>query len=233
MNPLVTAVMLTTAPTRAAMVDQACRSFCTQVYRPMELLVVNDGELISSQHPAVRVLQVAPGLSIGEKRNIGARAAYGDYVATWDDDDFSFPERIQIQMDAIKASGARYHRSRYMWVADQDLTVMGLLINHACYPTALVHRATLLEAGAYPDLSYLEDMEVFVRLSLRGVPRAASDTPTYVHRRHGSNVTVASGQSLDQHLRAADRSSRSAIAAANARIQSILTLPYRPVLIPG
>ena len=233
MSPLVTAVMLTTAPKRTEMVEQACRSFVAQTYRPMELLVVNDGELISSQHPAVRVLQVAPGLSIGEKRNIGARAAYGDYIATWDDDDFSFPERIEIQMAGIVGSRARYHRSRVMWVADQALTVLGLLINHACYPTSLVHRETLLKVGGYPDLSYLEDMEVFVRFSLRGIPRAASDVPAYVHRRHQSNVTVSSGQSLDQHLRMADRSNTSAIAAANGRIQTLLTLPYRPVLIPG
>lgn len=231
MNPLVTAVMLTTAPKRSAMVDQACLSFACQTYRPMELVVVNDGSLLMPLHPAVRVVQVPPGTSIGAKRNAGVQAAYGEYVACWDDDDFSLPERIATHVQELLASGARYHKSSTMWVADQDLKILGLLVHHASYGTSLVHRGTLLEVGGYPDISYLEDMEVFVRFALRGIKRSASEHTVYVHRRHGTNVSSAhSSQSLDVHVRQADRSNPAAITHANGRMAALMALPHQPLL---
>jgi len=44
------------------------------------------------------VLHVQRGMSIGEKRNAGARAVASEYIASFDDDDFSLPSRLSSHM---------------------------------------------------------------------------------------------------------------------------------------
>lgn len=197
----------------------------------MELVVVNDGEPIQSLHSVVRVVNVGRGLSIGRKRNIGARQALGSLVATWDDDDFSLPERTSTQVREMGAAGSWYHRFRSMWVAIEDLTVVGLLGDHAGYPTALVDRMKMLEVGGCPDLSYLEDMELYTRFAMRGFPKTVTDlgvdTP-YVHRRHGSNVSSAHGQ--DRQLELADRSDQGAADRVNGRLRTLMAVPVDTTL---
>lgn len=233
MNQLVSAIMLTTYPRRAEMMAQACLSFLLQSYAPMELIVVNDGEPIVSTHPRVRVVRSPTGLSIGEKRNVGVRAARGELIATWDDDDFSLPERIATQVRELTQSGAKYQRSSKMWLADSSLKVIGVITN-ASYPTAVMDRATLLAMGGFPDISYLEDMEVFARLVMRGIMRASSPALIYVHRRHEMNVSSRfSAQSLEQHAMAADKSNPVAIEAVNRRMATLLATPYNPVVVPA
>jgi len=217
------------------MVEQACRSFALQTYRPMELIIVNDGEPLHSKQQNVRVVQVPRGTSIGAKRNTGVRAALGDYVATWDDDDFSLPERIATQVAAITAAGTRYHRYRSMWIADEKLSVAGILREYACYPTSLVHRVTLLEVGGYPDISYLEDMELFIRFTIRGIKVSnmpSGEPATYVHRRHGTNVSRFH-ESNDEHFKNADTTNPAAIAHVNGRIAAMMAVPFEPFLVPA
>lgn len=230
MVPLVSAIMLASYPKRAGMIAQACASFLWQTYPNLELVVVNDGEPLVSLDPRVRVVQAQPGLTIGDKRNLGILAARGKYVATWDDDDISFPERIALHVKELRGDGAQSHRSATMWVSDKDLRIIGLLTD-VCYPTSLMDREQMVLAGGYPAISYLEDMEMSGRFMLRGLTRTSSLSPVYVHRRHNANVSSAhSDQTVDTHARNADRSDVAAIAAAQHRLDSLLAQPQRPLL---
>lgn len=44
------------------------------------------------------VVDVAPGASIGAKRNAGALAVEAEFIASFDDDDFSLPHRLSTQL---------------------------------------------------------------------------------------------------------------------------------------
>lgn len=60
----------------------------------------------------IRYIHIGEGATIGEKRNLGSELAQGELIASWDDDDWNAPERLQDQVQRItRAAGAvtSYH----------------------------------------------------------------------------------------------------------------------------
>lgn len=87
---------------------QAIASYIAQSYTPRELLIIGDGADVCDlvpQRPDIRLIQIEEGRNIGDKRNFGASLARGRYIAHWDDDDYSAPDRLLDQVDRLKASG--------------------------------------------------------------------------------------------------------------------------------
>jgi len=86
---------------------EAIESVLAQTYRPIELIVVDDGStddsaVIARQYaPSVRLLAQAHE-GIGSARNRGAEAACGAYLAFCDADDRIPPDRIQRQVAALE-----------------------------------------------------------------------------------------------------------------------------------
>ena len=97
--------------------QQALASALAQTYRPTEIIVVNDG----STDPRYREARPA-GITwidlpantkellgfpcLGYVRNVGIRHARGEYLAFLDDDDTWLPEKLERQMEEIRATGA-------------------------------------------------------------------------------------------------------------------------------
>ena len=105
-GPVINCIMLVTWPERQQMTQEALVSFICQDYANRVLTIVNDGapcRLTSAFHARCRgqVLQVPPGTTIGEKRNAGAQAVAADYLASFDDDDFSLPGRLSDHLACI------------------------------------------------------------------------------------------------------------------------------------
>lgn len=214
---MISCVMLCTWPKRAGFIADALASYQLQTHPHRELVVVNDGAPLEPTRDDVSVVNLPSGLSIGEKRNVGLRVASGDWVATWDDDDFSMPERLaELHACAGNASAAR---SAAMWVADAGLRVAGL-VPGACYPTALLRRADALAVGGYPDLSWLEDMELALRFGARGLRTVLCREPFYIHRRHGANASEGK-ESLARHLARALPQYAHLVPSVQARLDSL------------
>lgn len=104
---LVTAVMVTGLPERRKIAKVALNCFLDQTVQDCELLVVNHGESLGWEHDRVREVLVERG-PVGQLRNIGLEYAKGEYIITWDDDDWHHPTRIQAQLDGI---GGKYTAS--------------------------------------------------------------------------------------------------------------------------
>lgn len=100
---------------RPALTLKAAQSVLTQTYRPLELIVVDDG----STDDTVSVLQDwASGIRAAKDfkvsiikqrmqgapvaRNTGCAAAHGEFIQFLDSDDILHPEKIQIQADALQ-----------------------------------------------------------------------------------------------------------------------------------
>lgn len=60
------------------------------------------------------VVHLPPGSSIGAKRNAGARAVGADFIASFDDDDFSLPSRISTQLVSLHSPPAKYNHSPHL-----------------------------------------------------------------------------------------------------------------------
>src|SRR5580698_3119394 len=103
MEPLVSCVMITAG--RPELVGQSTGYFLRQEHPERELVIVHEdpADLPAEmpEDPRVRTALVPRGLSLGEKRNEGARLARGSILLHWDDDDWHGPRRIQHQIAPI------------------------------------------------------------------------------------------------------------------------------------
>lgn len=115
-KPLVSAVVPTF--NRAHLLPVAVRSVISQSWRPLELVISNDGsedntlEVIEQMRPEVEgagvKLTVASNPNGGRAaaRNAGVNAASGEWVAFLDDDDNWAAEKTAKQMQRLRETGA-------------------------------------------------------------------------------------------------------------------------------
>ena len=102
---------------RLELAKLAVRSYAEQSYPSRELVIVTDGEesfrtalarYVEKQGIAgVRMIYPGSrGLTLGALRNISMDAARGEIICQWDDDDYSHPERLAVQVRQMLAQAA-------------------------------------------------------------------------------------------------------------------------------
>jgi teichuronic acid biosynthesis glycosyltransferase TuaG len=110
-------------------IEQTIRSVKAQSYYQWELLVVDDGSRDNTRkivrHYAkgdsrIRLLVLkknsgAPAVP----RNFGVKAARGEWVALLDADDIWHPKKLELQMGALKASGAVFCSTQMLDFVDE------------------------------------------------------------------------------------------------------------------
>ena len=103
-NPLVSIVVCT--HNRAAFLKHTMETIFAQTYRPIEILIVDDGstdgtrEFIESCGERVRYYRKEKSC-IADTRTVACRLAQGEYIAFQDDDDLMLPDRIDLLLDAL------------------------------------------------------------------------------------------------------------------------------------
>jgi hypothetical protein len=131
-RPLVT--ILIPVHNRAALCVEAVESCLAQSWRPMEILVVDDGstdDLDSALRPfgdEVRLLR-KPNGGVSSARNAGIAAARGDFIQFLDSDNLLLPDAV-----ALKVAG-------FAAIADAELCCCSVLIERAKVWTHDTHRA--------------------------------------------------------------------------------------------
>ena len=106
-DPLVCAIMLTRD--RPVMAERAVRSFEAQTYQRKRLVILDTGTGTITRHRGHFQYSGLGGssLSIGLLRNkANGMADEGAILVTWDDDDYSHPNRIAEQVALLQSSGA-------------------------------------------------------------------------------------------------------------------------------
>lgn len=116
MAPTVSVIMPTY--NRAALMPAAVRSVLAQTWRPLELVVVNDGsadatsQVLEQLRPEVEGARVTPvfvhqpNSGVAAARNAGIAAASGSWVAFLDDDDAWDARKLELQMARLSETDA-------------------------------------------------------------------------------------------------------------------------------
>jgi glycosyltransferase involved in cell wall biosynthesis len=217
-KPVVSAVIPTR--NRPELVCRAVRSVLSQTVSEIECIVVIDGldaatvqSLSEIADSRLRVIALPGSVGGCEARNLGARAARGEWVALLDDDDEWLPRKLEKQLTAAAESGesvtmvvsrfldrgtnekdvlirphifpgAGQHISEFLWC---EVSPFGGIAGFPQTSTWLLRREFLLEVPFTKGLKALQDLDWL----LHGYPHPRMrvlfvDEPlTIFHNDHG------------------------------------------------
>ena len=162
---------------------ETIQSALTSTYRPLEILLINDGSTdnslalaqeLEAQHPEVRVLDQANG-GVTKARNAGIAAAKGEYILPVDGDDLiaatyieqglailsSRPEVKVVYCQAEKFT----ETTRKPWKL-KPFSLQQLAKDNMIFVSALFRKTDALAVGGFSEDMQLgrEDWEFWIKL---------------------------------------------------------------------
>lgn len=203
---------------------RAVRSVLGQDFDDIELLLIDDGSSDDSVNvarsfvdPRVRVLERAtPSGGPATPRNVGLRAATGDWIALLDADDEWMPHKLSRQLGAVSdGSAAVYGRCVHRSAAgDRDYhlhfpvtppsgDITDILIRHDVIPclTAMFRRDWSRRVGLFDtELQAADDWHYWLRIALRGGRFAFVDEPLAIYHWHPTNLSRRVDWSAERRL---------------------------------
>lgn len=166
---------------------ETIQSALASTYRPLEIIIINDGStddslelarVLEAQHPEVRVLDQA-NAGVTKARNVGIAAAQGEYILPLDGDDLisknyiekgmailtSRPEVKVVYCQAEKFSDS----SRKPWKL-KPFSLQQLAKDNMIFVSALFRKADALAVGGFSEDMQLgrEDWEFWIKLLKNG-----------------------------------------------------------------
>lgn len=146
-------------------------------------------------------------LQLGAARNEAIGRARGEFVALLDCDDVWLPEKLERQVPLLEADPALGMVFSDSFFIDEDGEVLGTAFGRVAPPagdpfrallsgrnfipclTVLIPRRALEKVGGFnPTLRYVEDYDLFLRIS-RSHGIAHVNEPVAKYRLHGTNLT--------------------------------------------
>jgi mannosyltransferase OCH1-like enzyme/glycosyltransferase involved in cell wall biosynthesis len=177
---------------QACLAKRAIFCFLQQTYLQKELIIIDDGEgselaafIRQFPHPQITYYRLScESLTLGELRNLAIEKATGTYLAQWDDDDLSDPQRLELQMAIVRAFRVDgcFLDSIYTWWPYKQKLAQSL---RRVWEGTLIYRKEILLQ--YPSLSQGEDTDV-VQFIFNTYRIAAIDLPElYIYNIHQNN----------------------------------------------
>jgi glycosyltransferase involved in cell wall biosynthesis len=177
---------------RAAMLREAVASVVAQTYRPIEVIIVDDGSTDETARVAdelandfIRVIHQA-NAGPGAAREAARVVARGEFIQHLDSDDLLLPRKLDLQVTGLHANsecGASYGWTRLRrrdgsvepkpWKrSGENIEAMFPAMLQSRWwdtPTPLYRRSLLDRAGAWLPLRIEEDWEYDARIAALGV----------------------------------------------------------------
>ena len=167
---------------------RAVESVLNQVYKPVEIIIVDDGstdgtkEWFSEMYPLVHyIYQVNSGVSLA--RNTGINSARGDWIALLDSDDEWLPDKLELQVKLLQNNAElRFCHTNEIWIRN------GVRINqmkkHQKYggnifkkcldicrispSSSLFHTSVIKDVGLFDEsLDVCEDYDLWLRITAK------------------------------------------------------------------
>ncbi len=120
---------------RKEMLEEAVSCVVNQTYRPVEVVVVDDGSTDGTESVADRLAAESPGFvrtlhrpngGPGAARETGRLAAHGEFLQYLDSDDWLDPRKVELQVAALRAdpgAGIAYCPTREYYVGSERLDI--------------------------------------------------------------------------------------------------------------
>jgi glycosyltransferase involved in cell wall biosynthesis len=173
------------------LLEEAVASVLGQTRSDLELVVVDDGSVddtpgvlhgLAAQDARIRVLRNSAPLGGAAARNVGIRAAQGEYVAFIDDDTVWGSDKLEQQLNALSTGccsiGVAYGPYRLVEADGTEVTIgspaaavgdpLGVLLrrNFIGTPTVVARRDLVERVGGFDErLPRLQDWDLWIRLA--------------------------------------------------------------------
>jgi glycosyltransferase involved in cell wall biosynthesis len=170
--------MPTVAPRRWCL-PLAIRWFQRQTYTGRkELVIVFSGEgtvadLIPTDDPEVRLIEVPPHYNLGDKHNAGCEAARYDWLCKWDDDDWYPPRRLaetmriadQHHAEIVGTGELLFHElagARRTWIYEHDPVAFPAMPKRWLAINTALWQRQLWKRVPFPSRTTGDDDTVFI-----------------------------------------------------------------------
>lgn len=220
-NPPITVIIPTY--NGASYLHQALESILEQTFKDFEIIVIDDASSdesfeISKEYaaidPRIRLFQNEKNLGFAGNRNKAISLARGHYIAWQDQDDISFPERLELQFKLLESDsklamvggamavfgetgelGIRHYPQN-----DSEIRKMIFRFSPIALPACMMRKSALLEVGGYSERwSPAGDLDMTFKIGLThrlaNIPQVAIR-----YRTHENSAT-------NRHLRRIEKDS--------------------------
>ncbi len=195
---------------RSQLLHEAVTSVLEQSWRPLEIVIVDDGSSDDTAAVARGMSRVESDVVIktvtrenggpGAARQTGVENSIGEYVNFFDSDDLLLPHKIELQVKALEAdadAGIAYGRtfletgsvrahSPENWSGQKVASLFPALLKGRLWDTSnpLYRRSALDRIGPWAPRRQLEDWEFDCRAAREGVKPVYCESDVNVHRSH-------------------------------------------------
>ena len=165
---------------------RAVESVLNQIYKPIEIIVVDDGstdgakEMCSEMYPLVRYIYQANS-GVSSARNTGINSASGDWIALLDSDDEWLPDKLDRQVKLLQDNAEiRFCHTNEIWIRNnvrinqkKKHQKYGGNIFNKCLDicrispsSSLFHTSVIKDVGLFDEsLDVCEDYDLWLRIT--------------------------------------------------------------------
>lgn len=167
---------------RQHLLDRAIESVLAQSYTDLEIILIDN---LSNSPPnldkysdssiPIKVFRNEAYLSAAKSRNVGISHASGDFICFLDDDDYSFPNKMQLLINAFLSNPSiaiAFGNTKMLGVDEQLLgictgtnNIIGLMRYRGVHLNAvMIKNSVLINNGFNEEMTTFEDVELMFRL---------------------------------------------------------------------
>lgn len=171
----------------------AIESILEQTFSDFEFIIIDDGstdktpliiEEYAKKDSRIIFLQNSQNLKISQALNLGLKIAKGEFIARMDADDWSYPERLRVQLDFMMAHPEVVISGANIEVCDQNLNILNsrtylktnlqirnkiFKLNPFAHSVTFYRTEIAKKAGGYDaNFNLAEDYDLYFRMGKYG-----------------------------------------------------------------